>query len=161
MAFNGYMSINGKRQGLISSGCNTQASIGNRCQIAHQDEITVMSFSHGISNPDNTQRGTHQPVMVTKLIDKSTPLLAQAVDSREVLDCDIQLYRIHPAGHREKYFSVRLEGAVIVSQEMDVPHAVLLTDQDAEERLFISYRTISWIHHAAGTTGYASWGEQL
>lgn len=75
-----------------------------------------------------------------------------------MIDCDIHLYRTHAAGHREKYFTVKLGGALIVSQELDVPHAVLLTDQDAEERLFISYRTISWIHHAASTSGHASWG---
>ncbi|CAK14813.1 Hcp family type VI secretion system effector [Pseudomonas entomophila] len=161
MAFNGYMSIKGNRQGLISAGCNTQPSIGNKCQLVHQDEITVLSFNHAIATPDTNQRAVHQPVVITKHIDKATPLLAQAVDSREVVDCDIQLYRIHPAGHREKYFSVRLEGAVVVSQELDVPHVTLLTDQDAEERLLISYRAISWIHHAAGTTGYATWGEEL
>ncbi|NIF18408.1 Hcp family type VI secretion system effector [Pantoea sp. Cy-639] len=160
MAFNGYMSINGKRQGLISAGCSTQPSIGNKYQLVHQNEITVLSFNHGTSNFGNGQRARHQPVVITRLIDKAMPLLAQAVDSREVGDCDIHLYRNHSAGHREKYFSVRLEGALIVSQELEVPHGVLLTDQDAEERLLISYRSISWIHHAAGTTEHASWSEQ-
>jgi len=160
MAYHGYMTLKGNRQGLISAGCSSEDSIGNKCQLNHRDEIVVLSFNHNVANPINGLRGVHQPVMITKPIDKSTPLLAQAVDGREVIDCDIHLYRTHSAGHREKYFTVKLGGALIVSQELDVPHAVLLTDQDAEERLFISYRTISWIHHTASTSGHASWGEQ-
>lgn len=39
MANHGYMSITGKKQGLISSGCSSQVSIGNKCQIGHFDEI--------------------------------------------------------------------------------------------------------------------------
>lgn len=159
MAVSGYMSIFGERQGLISAGCNSQPSIGNRCQISHQDEILVLAFNHALSNPGNTQRAIHQPVLVTKLVDKASPLLARAVDSREVLSCDIHLYRFHPAGHQEKYFSIKLEGAVIVALDLDVPHTVLMSDQEAEERLLISYRSISWVHHAAGTTGHAAWEE--
>ncbi|MPT01863.1 MULTISPECIES: Hcp family type VI secretion system effector [Pseudomonas] len=159
MAVNGNMSIVGERQGLISAGCNSQPSIGNKCQSLHQDEILVLAYSHELANPGSTQRAIHRPVMITKLVDKASPLLAQAVDSREVVRCDIHLYRFHPAGHQERYFSVKLEGAVIVAQSFDVPHAILMSDQEAEERLLISYRSISWIHHTAGTTGHAAWEE--
>ncbi|MFK3774534.1 Hcp family type VI secretion system effector [Pseudomonas sp. NPDC089406] len=160
MAFHGYMTITGKQQGLISAGCSSQESIGHHCQHGHRDEIMVLSFNHGQVNPVNALRGTHHPVFITKYIDKATPLLAQAVDGREVVDCDIHLYRTHPGGHREKYFSVKLGGALIVAQDLEMPHAILMSDQDAEERLSISYRTISWIHHAASTSGHASWAEQ-
>lgn len=37
MAHHGYMSIIGKKQGLISSGCSSQDSIGNKCQVGHFD----------------------------------------------------------------------------------------------------------------------------
>ena len=118
MAVNGYMSIVGERQGLISAGCNSQPSIGNKCQSLHQDEILVLAYSHELANPGSTQRAIHRPVMITKLVDKASPLLAQAVDSREVVRCDIHLYRFHPAGHQERYFSVKLEGAVIVADNI-------------------------------------------
>ena len=45
MASHGYMTITGKTQALISAGCSTQDSIGNRCQTAHTDEIMVLSYS--------------------------------------------------------------------------------------------------------------------
>ncbi|MFJ4348994.1 Hcp family type VI secretion system effector [Pseudomonas sp. NPDC089401] len=160
MAINGYLTINGELQGQISAGCSGEASIGNRCQTPHQDQIMVLGFRHGQGDRNGGPRSIHQPVVVNKLVDKATPLLGQAADGRERVECDFEFYRTHSSGQREKYFSVRLEGAVILEQEMVLPHTVLMSDQAMEERLYISYRTISWIHHAAGTTGHASWKEQ-
>ncbi len=34
-----YLTITGEQQGCISSRCGTSASIGNRWQIGHEDEI--------------------------------------------------------------------------------------------------------------------------
>ena len=42
MANHGYMTITGKAQGLISAGCSTQNSIGNKCQDGHTDEIMML-----------------------------------------------------------------------------------------------------------------------
>ncbi|HKS11654.1 MAG TPA: Hcp family type VI secretion system effector [Pseudomonas sp.] len=159
MAYHGYMTITGKKQGLISAGCSTQDSIGNRCQRAHADEIQVLSFTHNLLNNDNTQRASHEPVLITKHLDKATPLLAQALDTREEVQCNIKFYRTNMAGTREKYFTVSLTGGLISQQHLDMPHSVLLADQDAQEHLAIRYREISWHHHAAGTSGYATWGD--
>ena len=38
MANVSYMSLRGKRQGLISAGCSGVSSIDNRCQVHHEDE---------------------------------------------------------------------------------------------------------------------------
>lgn len=48
MANHGYMTITGKNQGLISAGCSSQESIGNKCQVGHKDEIMVLSYSHNM-----------------------------------------------------------------------------------------------------------------
>lgn len=157
MAYHGYMTITGKTQGLISVGCSTRDSIGNRCQTAHRDEIQVLSFAHNLINNDNTQRATHGPVLITKHLDKATPLLAQALDTREEVECKINFYRINSAGAQEKYFTVSLSGGLVSQQNLEMPHSVLLADQDAQEHLAIRYRDISWHHHGAGTSGYASW----
>ena len=44
-----YASIKGKKQGLISAGCSTYASTGNRFQAGHEDEIMMLSLETGIS----------------------------------------------------------------------------------------------------------------
>lgn len=158
MAFQTYLSITGTRQGLISAGCSTEASIGTRYRSAHCDEIMVLSFSHQLANLDNTQVVSHEPVILTKLIDKATPLLAQALTERELVECKFSFYRINASGHHEKYLSIKLSGGMIIKLHLDVPHSVLLNDQDAQEHVAIRYRDISWNHHAAGTSGHAAWG---
>ncbi|WP_264822160.1 type VI secretion system tube protein TssD, partial [Escherichia fergusonii] len=45
-----YLRITGEQQGDISAGCGTQASVGNRYQQGHEDEIFVFSFHGGVSN---------------------------------------------------------------------------------------------------------------
>ena len=74
-----YLKITGEQQGNISSGCGTSASVGNRWQENHPDEIFVFSLSNGLANTDsgiNTQL-----LNFTKLIDKSTPLLINAINN--------------------------------------------------------------------------------
>ncbi|MBW1246632.1 Hcp family type VI secretion system effector [Pseudomonas tolaasii] len=157
MAYHGYMSIKGKSQGLISAGCSTQDSIGNKCQEGHTDEIMVMSFNHNMLNTGNVRASTHGPVVITKNIDKSSPLLAVALSNREELSCVINFYRTSQFRQLEKYHTVDIRGCIITSLTIEVPHAVLLTDVEAQEHLAIRYREIIWTHHLAGTSGYGSW----
>lgn len=41
-----YLTLNGNKQGLISAGCSTYDSIGNRYQQNHTDEILVYSTDY-------------------------------------------------------------------------------------------------------------------
>jgi type VI secretion system Hcp family effector len=159
LAHHGYLSITGKKQGLISAGCSSLDSIGNKCQAGHFDEIMVLSFAHNLSNLDNTRHATHRPLIITKHIDKATPLLAQALANREVVDCTLNFYRISLSGHQEKYFSIKIWDGLIVDQQLEMPHSILLNDQQAQENLAIRYRDIAWSHHIASTSGQASWGD--
>ncbi|MFJ4457606.1 Hcp family type VI secretion system effector [Pseudomonas sp. NPDC089392] len=158
MAHHGYISIVGARQGLISAGCSTEESMGNRCQSGHRDEIMVLGFSHTRSLLGNIQRTQHRPILITKHIDKSSPLLAQAMETLEPLNCEIHFYRVSRSGGQELYYSVRLTGVLIVDQRVEMPHSVLQNGQEAQEYLALRYRDIDWRHHISGTSGYGSWG---
>lgn len=46
MANNIYATINGKQQGLISAGCSTADSIGNKHQLGHENQILVLKLAH-------------------------------------------------------------------------------------------------------------------
>ncbi|MBN3862924.1 Hcp family type VI secretion system effector [Pseudomonas frederiksbergensis] len=164
MASHGYMSITGKRQGLISAGCSGQSSIGNKCQIGHEDEIMVLAYSHNMITGNNGgisgDRGRHLPVMITKNIDKSSPLLASALHEREEVECTINFYRTSPAGGQDKYYSIRLTGARIAHISLQVPHAIHMNDAEPQELVSIRYRDINWTHIQAGTSAYSSWGNE-
>ena len=72
MANQSYMTIVGKKQGLISAGCSSQDSIGNKCQAGHEDEIMVLACSHNMAagNDGTTSGGggKHMPVVITKIL---------------------------------------------------------------------------------------------
>ncbi|MBC3952129.1 MULTISPECIES: Hcp family type VI secretion system effector [Pseudomonas] len=154
-----YMTIKGKEQGDISAGCSTPESMGNKCQEAHLNEIMVLSYTHQMANVANIDRATHMPVVITKNIDKSSPLLAQALAQRESITCKIDFYRTTPNGSQEKFYSVEIKEAVIENLLVQTPHVTLDNDAEPVEQLAIRYGDISWTHHAAGTSGYSYWGE--
>ena len=76
MANHGYMSTTGKRQGLISAGCSGLNSIGNKCQIDHEDEIMILAYSHNMMTGNDGgvsgDRGKHLPIMITKNVDRTS-----------------------------------------------------------------------------------------
>ncbi|MDX9663571.1 Hcp family type VI secretion system effector [Pseudomonas sp. P5_152] len=158
MANHGYMTITGKAQGLISAGCSTQDSIGNKCQSGHTDEIMVLSYTHNMVNIGNINKPTHSPIIITKNVDKASPLLAQALSTREEINCTISFYRVSPFGMQEKFYSVSINGGIIADLTLEMPHSILQSDAETQEHVAIRYRDITWTHHAAGTSGYSTWG---
>ncbi|MEI8633286.1 type VI secretion system tube protein TssD [Vibrio sp. PP-XX7] len=78
MAHVAYITINGEKQGMISSGCNTKDSMGNKFQDSHADEITVLSCQHNMAKSPQQHGKSHAPIMITKNVDKSSPLLSTA-----------------------------------------------------------------------------------
>ena len=158
MANHGYMTIAGKAQGLISTGCSTQDSIGNKCQARHTDEIMVLSYTHNMVKIGSINKPTHSPIIITKNVDKVSPLLAQALSTREEINCTISFYRMSSFGMQEKFYSVSINGGIIADLTLEMPHAILQSDAEPQEHMAIRYRDITWTHHAAGTSGYSTWG---
>lgn len=93
MVFHGFITITGKTQALISAGCSTQESVGNKGLNEHVDEIMILALTHNISSFENNRHATHSPLVISKHVDKSSPLLARALSTREEINCVINLYR--------------------------------------------------------------------
>ncbi|CDG19044.1 putative Haemolysin co-regulated protein (Hcp) [Xenorhabdus doucetiae] len=147
-----YLSLKGKKQGLISAGCSTPESIGNRYQAGREDEIQVLHLSHMMTRDQNVN---HLPVSFTKPIDKSSPLLGLAIDKNELLDALFKCYRVNLAGQLEFFYEIKLTGATIVDFSCHYPHSIDDNDQIPYETVQLDYKSISFTHRAAGTTGYA------
>lgn len=156
MASVGYMTIEGNEQGLISAGCSSEASLGSKCQTDHLDQILVLSLAHHMGNRENSGHATLDPLVITKYLDKSSPLLAQALDRREVLKCSIDFYR-DIGTEQELFYTIRLDGCILADLTLDMPHALLQHDGEPQEHLAIRYQEIRWTHHKASTSGYALW----
>ena len=158
MANQGYRTITGNAQGVISAGCSTQESIGNTYQTTHTDEIMVPPYSYNMTNVGNINKQTHHPIPTTKNVNKSSPLLAQALSIREEINCTISFYRVSSFGMQEKFYSISINGGIIADLTLEMPHAILQHDAEPQEHVAIRYRDITWTHHSAGTSGYSTWG---
>ncbi|WP_239698613.1 type VI secretion system tube protein TssD [Salmonella enterica] len=93
-----YLTVIGEQQGAISAGCGTESSVGNRWQIAHEDEIFVFSLSNSMTS---TGKGSQlHGLRFCKLIDKSTPLFTNAINNNDQLYMEFYFYRINRANGR-------------------------------------------------------------
>lgn len=161
-----YLSIEGKTQGPITSGTLTEVSVGNIYVEGHEDEILVEAYSHEVTIPTDPQSGqptgqrVNRPMTITKVFDKSSPLLYTALTTGErMTNCKLKFYRTASDGSQEHYFTIELEDAIIVNIRAYMPNC-----QDPGQSHFthledvsFSYRKITWTHEVAGTSGYDDW----
>lgn len=139
-----YLMVSGQQQGAISDGCGTIASVGNRWQIGHEDEIFTFSLTNNITS---TGAGSHlHGLRFCKLIDKSTPLFVNAINNNEQLYMEFYFYRINIFGKWEKYYYIQLRGAFISAIQYQFSENNLDT-----ETITINYEYILCKHLIANT----------
>jgi type VI secretion system Hcp family effector len=149
-----YLLLTGSRQGAISSGCGGVTSIGNKYQAGHLDEILVYEANYGIQMADNKALS---PLVIRKPIDRSSPLLLQAVNDNEMLECELNFYRTNSMGFQENYYKIKLMRARIVDLHAVHPHSLTHNDMQPEEIVTFRFATITVSHLVANTSGWASW----
>ncbi|WJM86164.1 Hcp family type VI secretion system effector [Dickeya chrysanthemi] len=151
-----YLTLEGDQQGLISSGCSTHDSIGNRYQSGHENQIQVLGLNHAITREQNI---AHHPIQLIKPIDKSSPLLGVSITSNESLTATFLFYRTNIAGQLEVFYEIKLADARIVDVSSTYPHSINNNDAIPYEKILLKYKSISWSHKTAGTSGYSIWNE--
>ncbi|MDB6051886.1 MAG: hypothetical protein JWR17_4632 [Pseudomonas sp.] len=161
-----YLTIKGSKQGLITENTFTAQSVGNIYQEGHENQILVQAFNHQIIIPRDPQSGqptgqrVHRPLMITKVFDKSSPLIFNALTSGEMLEeCNLQFFRTSSTGAQEHYFTIALFDAIIVEVNSHMPNC-----QDPGnshfthlEDVYFSYRKITWDHEVSKSTGSDDW----
>lgn len=157
-----YMTIKGTRQGLISAGALGEESVGAGWQQDHQDQILVQAINHGIAVPAGAQNNKrmHRPLIITKAIDKSSPLLNNALSNGEPLTtCRIEIYRPTGQGGNQHFYTVEINDAVIIGIDFIMPNCLESNAQQYTqlEKIHFAYQTINWRHEIAGTLGYDEW----
>lgn len=153
-----YLTLNGQLQGLISAGCSSLASIGNKAQVSHLDQIMVTALNHGMSRSQNVN---HQEMTIHKPVDKSTPLLSKAINENECLACDFEYYRTNRFGINELYYRVKLINARISNIRSSVPHNISDSGGQPEESVSFTYESITQEHCIAGTSAFSLWSERI
>jgi type VI secretion system secreted protein Hcp len=156
MAMTAYMKVEGSTQGEMQGDCQQQG---------RENLILVYGVDHALEIPRDTHTGLptgqriHLPMTITKHKEQSSPKLFQACASGEQCTVTLDHYRITPAGKEEKYFTVKLENAIIVSMREYTPMTFLPDNKpylDMEEVMF-TYSKITWTYVPSGVESDDSW----
>ncbi|MBN3115693.1 Hcp family type VI secretion system effector [Pectobacterium brasiliense] len=153
-----YLKMTGEKQGLISSGCSTLESIGNKYQSSHEDEIFVYELTNQITRADNV---SIHPIEIRKPIDKSTPLLAQSLSENEKIECEFLFYRTSKSGGNELYFKISLKDAIINDIRFFYPNSLTHNETQPQESISFKFATITLEHVTARTSSYLLWNEAI
>jgi type VI secretion system secreted protein Hcp len=160
MPMPGNLTITGEVQGLIEGSCELEEREGT---------ILVQAFDHVVEIPTDDRgiasgRRAHRPMTITKEIDRSTPMLYQALCTGELLtDVKLDWYRLDGSGDEELYFSIELENAMITRIHPWVPNVL---DRSSEglrhmEDVSIAYERIIWTWEPDGIEFEDQWGEMV
>jgi type VI secretion system secreted protein Hcp len=147
MAMTAYMAVKGKSQGDIKGDC-TQG--GDK-----KDKILVYASDHLVEIPKDTHTGLptgqriHQPFSITKHKDQSSPKLFKACCTGEQCEVTLDYYRIKDDGTEEKYYTVKMEQAIIVSMKEFTPLTFLAENKPYHdmEDVAMTYSKITWTYN--------------
>jgi len=157
MPMTSHMEVIGKKQGKINGSCQMEG---------REDSILVYALNHKIHIPRDPQSGLpsgkriHGPLVIEKEVDKSSPMLQQALCSGEHLsEVKIKHYRIDDTGVEEHYFTITLENAIIVEMSPYVPIAFLSKNEPYRhmEKVSFTYSKIKWKHEIDTIESEDSW----
>ncbi len=155
MALNAYLSLKGQAQGEIK---------GSVTQKGRENSIMVIAVSHSIISPRDSATGLptgkrqHKPFVITKELDKSSPLLYKAlVDNENIIEFKLNFWAASVggsvgAGQEKQHYTVKLTNARIV----DINFTMLnnknpeLTRYAEYEEVAFTYQKIEWIWQASG-----------
>ena len=161
MALNAYLRLKAQKQGEIKGSVTQKGREGKILVIAADHEVEVSRDDAGHA----TGKRVHKPFVITKELDKSSPLLYQALVSNEtIVEWELQFWAPALAGATAvgtevQRYTVKLTNAVIVDITFRMPNnknPELQKYAEYEEVAF-SYQSIQWIWTDGGLTAKDEW----
>jgi len=153
-ALNAYLTVTGQKQGKIK---------GSVTQKGREDTIMVIAVSHEVVSPRDAASGLptgkrqHKPIVLTKEIDKSTPLLYNALVNNENLPTfELIVLQPGPKGTAPKAYTVRLVNANIASLKTLVGE-----DGKVIEQVAFTYQKIEWTWVDGGIMAMDDWEQPV
>jgi type VI secretion system secreted protein Hcp len=162
MALNCYLRAKGQKSGQIK---------GSVTQKGREDSIMVIAASHEIVSPRDPASGLptgkrmHKPFVITKELDKSSPILWNILVTNEnVSDWELKFYtpQLKAAtgtGMEVQHYTVKLTNANIASISFRMAnnkHPDLMKYAEYEEIAF-TYQKIEWTWTEGGITAMDDW----
>jgi len=162
MALNAYLKLKGQKTGAIK---------GSVTQKGREGLIMVIAAAHEIVSPRDSASGLptgkrmHKPIVITKELDKASPLLWNVLVTNEnISEWEIQFWtpQIKAAtgtGAEFQHYRIQLVNANIASIAFRMPnnkHPDLMKFAEYEEIAF-TYQKIIWTWNDGGITAEDDW----
>lgn len=151
-ALNAYLKLKGQKSGDIK---------GSVTQKGRENAIRIIAVSHEIVSPRDAASGLptgkrqHKPMVITKELDKSTPILYSVLVNHETLQTfELDVYMPRPAGAEFKAYTVRLTNASIA--------AIKLVEREGKlyEEVSFTYQKIEWNWTDGGVMAMDDWSSK-
>lgn len=149
-----YLKVRGAKQGDIK---------GEVTEKGKEDLIKTISFQHEVASPRDAATGMatgkrqHKPFVITKEIDKASPLLMAALATSENLEeVTLSIYRpsAKATGASELWYTITLRNAAI----SDIKSTWVSEKKQSLEEISFTYEKIKWVYANGGITFEDSWG---
>jgi type VI secretion system secreted protein Hcp len=162
MALNAYLKIKGQKQGIIK---------GSVTQKGREGLIKVIAVSHEIVSPRDAASGLptgkrmHKPLVITKEIDKSSPLLISAlVNNENITSFTLDMYQpsmtaAGSTGQETNFYRIELVNANIASVDTRMANNANpeLAKYAPYEEISFVYQKITWTYLDGGITASDDW----
>jgi type VI secretion system secreted protein Hcp len=154
-----YLNLKAEKQGVIK---------GSVTQKGREDKIMVIAVSHDVVSPRDAASGLptgkrqHKPYVITKEIDKASPVLYTVLCGNEnITEWQLQYWKPSPTGAEVQYYTVKLTNANIASihHKMLNMKDVNLARFETMEEVAFTYEKIEWTWMDGGVSGMDSWIE--
>lgn len=158
-----YVWIKGSKQGVIGGHGSWS---GEDDQKGRENSSLVQEFGSNVLIPTDPQTGQasgrrrHEPIVFTKRIDKASPKLLQALATGETLtEVRFEFYRVDPMGGQQKYYTIKLEQAVLVDIKQWFPITADHTRANYShlETVSLTFRKIIWTWVDGGIESQDDW----
>ena len=162
MALQAYLNLKGQKQGEIK---------GSVTQKGREGKIAVIAVSHEIISPRDPASGLptgkrmHKPFVITKELDKSSPLLYNSlVNNENIPDWQLQFWTPQikattGSGNEVQHYTVKLTNANVASiafRMANNKHPDLMKFAEYEEIAF-TYQKIGWTWNDGGISAEDDW----
>jgi type VI secretion system secreted protein Hcp len=157
MALNAHLRIVAEKQGAI---------LGSVTQKGREGSIQVIAAMHEIVSPRDPASGrptgkrVHKPFVVTKVLDRSSPLLYSVLCHNEnIKSFELHFYTPDKTGIERQHYTVRLENANISSIIFRMPNtrSKIAAQLPEREEIAFTYQKIVWTWNEGGISADDDW----
>jgi type VI secretion system secreted protein Hcp len=160
MALNAYLKLKGQKSGEIK---------GSVVQKGRENTILIVGADHLIVSPRDAASGLptgkrqHQPIVLTKEVDRATPVLHTVLTNNEnITEFRLDFWQAANTGAELQYFTIELVNASIASIKLEMlnneyPENVKIP---VREKIAFTYQKIIWTWRQDGVTSTDDWEAQ-